>query len=328
MMSRALLARLLVVGLIACAGVFTWSRLDNGLDYRHVVTRDDLLLLGAATALLSSTVLIYGLVSCRLLDWLLPAAQTPPGRLNLFVYTWPLRYIPGTMPYHVGRILLAERLGATRPVMVAVLIYENILQLGSAGIVGLTSLLIGVGLDTRMILPYVLVGLLIAGIPIAVQPRVLLPVASAILRLMRREPLLPNSVLSSERTLSACVAYGLAHCLQGLAFCLVLRAVSDSGLNMLLVGGTYVLAAGVGMVALFVPSGLGVREGVIVAVLGTAVSPETALLAAGLARLVSVVGDLVPFLLLGSLEVLQGLWRRRHTAMGTFSFRSRSAHDG
>jgi uncharacterized membrane protein YbhN (UPF0104 family) len=51
---------------------------------------------------------------------------------------------------------------------------------------------------------------------------------------------------------------------------------------------------------LFVPGGIGVREGVTALLLSSAVSPEQALLAAGAARALSLIADILPLALISA----------------------------
>ena len=289
LLSRALGA-LLVLGAV----FFIVRRLASGQGYRHIIEPADLIFLALAIGLVSLCVLIYGFTSCALLGWLAPQKEPYPGRLRLFFYTWLLRYIPGTVPFHASRILLADRLGVTKFAVAAGLLYENILLLGAAGLVGLTGLLIGFGLDGSSYVPYLAAGVLIACSPVLVQPQILLPISSRLLTMVGKNSIEPGAVLSTPRTLAVFSVYCFTHCLQGFAFYLVVVSISSPAPNLPLVAGSYVLAAGVGTIALFAPSGLGVREGVVVALLAGVMSSEAALLAAGLARLVSIAADLIP----------------------------------
>jgi uncharacterized membrane protein YbhN (UPF0104 family) len=73
--------------------------------------------------------------------------------------------------------------------------------------------------------------------------------------------------------------------------------------------GAYTLAGIAGTAAIFVPSGIGVREGVIVGLLSSVMAPEEALLAAVTARAVSVVADLLPIGVLAGYSLVRSLIR-------------------
>jgi uncharacterized membrane protein YbhN (UPF0104 family) len=78
--------------------------------------------------------------------------------------------------------------------------------------------------------------------------------------------------------------------------------------------GAYSLAGAAGLAAIFLPGGLGVREAVIVGVLSSAMPSSDALVAAGLARGVSLVGDFAPFALLVLYDAFRGVTRLSRNA--------------
>jgi uncharacterized membrane protein YbhN (UPF0104 family) len=78
--------------------------------------------------------------------------------------------------------------------------------------------------------------------------------------------------------------------------------------------GAYTLAGVLGVLAFVFPSGLGVREAVIVGVLGLTIAPGTALTIAVAARLVAVVADLVFVALVGAGDLLLRLREPRTRA--------------
>ena len=77
--------------------------------------------------------------------------------------------------------------------------------------------------------------------------------------------------------------------------------------------GVYSLAAAIGVAVIFVPSGIGVREGVIVALMSSVISPEEALLAAGATRAIATLADLVPLALLGVQQLASRTLRYLHS---------------
>lgn len=80
--------------------------------------------------------------------------------------------------------------------------------------------------------------------------------------------------------------------LHGTALFLVLNSVSVvSGEYLLLITGIYYLAGLLGLVAVFAPSGLGVREGVLLALLPLVADMPTVVVATILIRLISTVGE-------------------------------------
>jgi glycosyltransferase 2 family protein len=210
--------------------------------------------------------------------------------------------VPGTLPYHAGRVMAAEASGSTRAAVVAAIGYEAILQVGAAALLGVLGIVIAIGVDESSSSVYFIVLAPLVALPVLLQPTVLLLSANFFLRLAKRQVLSPANVLTTAQTAQALLGYAVAYLLNGVAFYLVLSATVETNPNLVLTMGAYSLAGAAGVLVLFVPSGMGVREAVIVAIMSTALPAESVLFAAGLTRAVSVIGDLVPVCAIGSYE--------------------------
>ena len=259
----------------------------------QVARRPELLL--PCLALMCAAVVWYGL------SWLLILRQLGvkgPGSsslLRFFLLTWPARYIPGTVPYHATRVLMAERIGATRNTVLASIAYELILSVGSAAAIGLVGVTIGLGIGDSMGSLYV-VGLLpLLMLPLFLHPAIFFSVTNRLLALARRQRFQAGQVLTARQIMVAFASYCVVHVLNGVAFYYCIVGLTGTSVSLLVAVGTFSLAAAIGVAAIFLPSGIGVREAAIVAVLSTSLSTEDALLVAATARAVSVVGDLLPF---------------------------------
>lgn len=89
----------------------------------------------------------------------------------------------------------------------------------------------------------------------------------------------------------------------GAGFVFIAMSVVDVDPSMYLgLGATYILAGIIGILALFVPSGIGVREGVIILFASAYFPVETATLIALLARFYATVADVILALLYGILS--------------------------
>jgi uncharacterized membrane protein YbhN (UPF0104 family) len=210
------------------------------------------------------------------------------------------------------RVLSAGSLGTSRGVVVTSIAYETVFLLSSGALVGCLGTVSGIGVELSTTPLYALVIPPLLAIPLLLHPRILVPVANRLLRLARREPITAAKVLTARSNHIVFLSYCLVHVLNGLAFVLVLSAVDrGSTPNVALAIGAYSLAGIAGTAAVFVPSGAGVREAVLVALLGNAAGHEQALVAAGLARLLSVTAD---SLLVGGLatsDAIGHFWNRR-----------------
>jgi hypothetical protein len=251
-------------------------------------------LLAPAVLLMAIAVFGLGLVWAFLLRWLTDSRDGIGPTLRFFVYTWPGRYVPGTLPYHAARVLFAERIGVSRSAVIASITYEAILQAGVSASIGVLLVLASSASTGWSILVMLLP---ICLLPLVLQRRLFVPVSSRLLRLARREVDVSSLALADSKVLLAAAGYASVQILNGLAFFLVILSVTDATVHPVLAIGAYSLAGAAGLAAVFMPGGLGVREAVIVGVLSSQMSSTDALVVAGLARGLSLAGDLASFLL-------------------------------
>jgi len=200
------------------------------------------------------------------------------------------RYLPGTIWQYLGRVVLCERIGVPPAVTVASLGLETAFALLSAGLVWLLTLpwqIQSVGMVRwewyLLLLP---VGLL------AVHPAVFGRMFNGGLRLLKRPPLQMD--LTYRQVLGFVGLYVGLWFLFGLAFFLFARSLTPLGWNCYLpVTGVYALAWVIGMVSVFAPAGIGVREGVLSVLLAQYLPEPTAIVVALLSRLWVTLAELV-----------------------------------
>lgn len=239
-------------------------------------------------------VLLYAHASALLLR-AVGGAPVPYGSASrLFLLTWPGRYVPAGLPYYGGRIAAAPSLGVTRAAMTVTLLYETLLSIAGAGIT--CTVLTVVVLHGRI--PGALwVGLAGAGLAAAgasSHPAVFRSALRLGARRIRRLATLQAHVLPGGRVLLMVAIYAAAALVAGVALWAALHAL-DVQAPFALVCVAFNVAGIVGMLAVPLPSGMGVREAAIVALLAGVASPSEALAAAVLVRLAGVVADLLPF---------------------------------
>ncbi len=132
----------------------------------------------------------------------------------------------------------------------------------------------------------------VAGI-IVLLPAVFNRLFGLAFRLVRRQPVDPQSLPTFGTIGTGAGLYVVGAMLAGLSMFLVARSLDPSlGWAEL----TYLIAAmnlasAVSMLAIFAPSGIGVREAILVLLLGVVMSPELALLTAIVLRIWSIIAD-------------------------------------
>lgn len=217
----------------------------------------------------------------------------------VYARSWLGRYIPGKVAWLGGKVFWGSRHGVRRRVLAITSISEAGIQLATS--IGLALLVLlasdtisRISPDLRIV---ALVGL--CSICVLVAP----PVFNAMVaRISRRvgyvdasEPL----TLSLGAVSQATTMYLLIHVLSGLSVFLLLQAIF--GLLPLrelpYVMAASLLAGSAGTLAVFAPSGLGVREGILLLLLVPIIPVEVAVAGVVFLRLWSILLDLIYYLM-------------------------------
>ncbi len=249
-------------------------------------------------ALCLAAMLCFAVVYAFCWLMLLSALEGRPLRrgpvVRLFLLTWPGRYVPASLPYYGARLAAGPSIGARRSTIAASFVYENLFAIASSGGVALVLLLalsrgrIGGGLWVAAAVGAAVVA---ATMLHRAVPRFAIRIAS---KRVRRLAPLEDHLLPTAALVRVFAAYVAGAMLVGTSFWLAALALG-ADVSPLTAIAVYNLAGVAGMLAIAVPGGVGVREGVVVALLSGVVSPPVALAAALVARLAGIVADLIPF---------------------------------
>jgi hypothetical protein len=242
----------LIFGFLVLTVISQWSEIqDKGVHF-HV-----LWLVPALVALL----LFYAL-SALGWDLILRALgyRIGVGRAQV-AWGQPLlaRYVPGSVLYILGRVLLSERIGVPRRITVASIAYEQAISATSAIVFSAYFFIDHPDLQGQPLRWAVL-----ALIPAAVaflHPRVFGPIADRVLRAFGRDPL--PAVISLRGVISLLVFYLLLWAVISVGIYCVARSVSDVSADQILtVGSAQALGYVAALATLVAPAGLGVRDAV------------------------------------------------------------------
>jgi hypothetical protein len=167
------------------------------------------------------------------------------------------RYVPGSVLYVLGRVLLSERAGVPRRLTVASIVYEQALQATSAIVVAAYFIIDHPDLQGQPWRWAVL-----ALIPLAIvilHPRVFGPLANRVLRAFGRDPL--PEVMSLRGVIAVLAFYTLNWGVVAIGLWCVARSVSDvSASDILTVGSAQAFGYVAALVTLVAPAGLGIRD--------------------------------------------------------------------
>jgi uncharacterized membrane protein YbhN (UPF0104 family) len=208
-----------------------------------------------------------------------------PDTLKSWFFSQFGKYVPGKIWLLLGRLYFYGSRGRSRTAVSVGLYLETASMIMAALLLFLISLLffkeVPLRLDGRQ---WGVAGLLSLGILISLHPRVLQKILNGILIRLKREPLaLALSYWDVLRVVFVCIlAWGIG----GIGFYLFVDSVLPVSLrHILFLAGSLAFSSTLGLIALFAPGGLGVREGALVFLLSAIMPPSVAVVVSILTRL-------------------------------------------
>lgn len=215
------------------------------------------------------------------LGWLVPALLVLPFFFVISAFGWDLilralgypigfgraqvawgqpllaRYVPGSVLYVLGRVLLSERAGVPRRITIASIVYEQAISATSAMVVAAFFIISHPDLAHQPLRFGVLVL-----IPVAIallHPRVFGPLAERALRAFGREAL--PGVISLRGVIGLIAYYSLNWVVVAFGLYFVARSVTFIPFeDLLLVGSAQAIGYFAALVTLVAPAGLGIRD--------------------------------------------------------------------
>lgn len=185
--------------------------------------------------------------------------------LSLWLQAQIARYLPGGIWDIAGRLVLGQRVGVDKRTMSASVGLEMGLQGASASIYMVIALLLRSDATHTYYLPLAVA--ITAATLLTLAPPIFSRLVNGGLRLLRRPPLAIS--LGYGDILLLFLARFFAHGLKGLAFLLFAQSLAPLPWSLApLAISAYVGAWLIGYLAIFAPTGIGVREGVLVLLIG------------------------------------------------------------
>jgi uncharacterized membrane protein YbhN (UPF0104 family) len=218
----------------------------------------------------------------------------------IYVYakSWLGRYIPGTAPWILGKIFFASKHGVSKTKLAVGSLLEAAIQI--AVLLSTSSILLF--LDPRLNIPSVeflkpiMVAVVVAS-AIGLLPPVFNRLMALAFRILRRPTLERENYASWRTILTATGQYVIGAFLSGASLFYIAAAIYPQlgyG-NFFFVVAAGNLAGAVSMLIIFIPSGIGVREGVQLALLRVIMPGAIATAAVVLTRVWTILMDLLFF---------------------------------
>jgi len=212
------------------------------------------------------------------------------------------RYVPGSVLYVLGRVLLSERAGVPRRITIASIVYEQAISATSAIAVAAYFIISHPDLDHEPLRWAVL--LVIPALVALLSPPVFRPLADRALRAFGREAL--PAVISLRGVLVLLAFYALNWGVISVGVYCVARSVSTIPLDQVLtVGSAQAVGYVAALVTLVAPAGLGIRDAAFAWAVKGAVPGKS-----------FAVGSLIAIAVRGVLTVVELLYVGAVTALG------------
>lgn len=224
------------------------------------------------------------------------------SRIELaYVYakSWLGRYIPGMAPWILGKIYFASKHGVSKSKLAVGSLIESVLQI--AVILGLSSLMFLLDERFNVIDPKlrILMSVVLVVCFVLIMPPIFNKLVAFIYKLVRKKPFPAEHKMPAKTLFKGIAIYSIGGILYGLFLFFLTKGVyPELGYdNMLFVIGSGSLAGALGIIAVFAPSGLGVRDGIQLILFSLTMPPELALTVTVLTRLSDVTLDLTFFVI-------------------------------
>jgi uncharacterized membrane protein YbhN (UPF0104 family) len=222
-----------------------------------------------------------------------------PGLFKIWFFANLGRYLPGKVWQFLGMVYMLEKRGVPKRNSVS----TALLAQSFSVISGLLIAFVFLGTDLYsqflannpgLVLVMAVFGLFI--VTVVCYPKLLGEIINLGLGILKREKI--SLDITSKDVIIYILAYSVSWLLFGLAFLVFIKAMAQASFDMYPgITGAFAFAFNIGFLALFVPGGIGVREGILVLLLSSVFPVPIATLISLLARLWVTVAELLCFLI-------------------------------
>lgn len=219
--------------------------------------------------------------------------------ISVYAKSWLGRYIPGTAPWILGKIYFASKLGISKNKLAVSSMLEAGLQIVVILALSLIFLLLDSRFDVISEAMRALMTIMLVVCVVIMLPPVFNKFISLAYKVIRKKTLPVEDMVTLSTTMKGIVLFTVSALINGLSLFFIAKGVYPElpYSSLLFVASVGNLAGVLGMMAVFVPSGLGVREGVQLILLSTIMPVEMALVVTVVTRLLGVVADLLFFVM-------------------------------
>ncbi len=237
-------------------------------------------------------VIYSGFLWGKLLEKLSNKPVNVSDAVRIHTASWLLKYVPGQAGSVLNKLAWGKKNGFSKKVISNSFIYENVLMILAGVILSAPVAIIfrqQLGTNLSILLPL----LVVLPMMIVVYRPVFHWLINFLFTKLRRKLFSSSDFLSSYDLVKFLASYLLPRLLNGAGFVFIAASIISITPDMYLgLGSAYILAGIIGVLAIFVPSGIGVREAVIVLLLSQYFGTEQAIVVSLVARFYATIADI------------------------------------
>ncbi|GBF38919.1 lysylphosphatidylglycerol synthase domain-containing protein [Leptospira johnsonii] len=211
----------------------------------------------------------------------------------VYAKSWLGRYIPGSVLWIAGKVYFATEQGISKKVLLLTSFLEAAVQVFTGAVVALLFIVASDRLPfLQSQVRYVLL-LILIGFAVFLYPGVFNFIFRKAYKIYKKEELDESIRFRWSTLLQVGIIFSLIHAVSGIPFFFILKTVYPAleYTELIYVSGVTTLAGVIGIVVIFVPSGLGVRDGIQLVLLSKILPDEIVIVSVILLRLWSIVLD-------------------------------------
>lgn len=241
--------------------------------------------------LFTLAVITSGILWSKLLSRLVDKKISLKDGIRVHSASWVLKYVPGQVGSLINKLTWGAKNDISKKTITTSFLYENVLTVFASIVLSIPVVwifkdVLGDGLSMMIPLAVVIPLFVILYKPLFYK---LLNLGMSILK---RKPFKSSDFLPTKDILLYTIGYLIPRVLNGIGFVFIASSFLDIQPYMYLgLGATFILASVVGLLAVFVPGGIGVREAVIVLFASMYMPVEQAIVLSLLARVYAIFAD-------------------------------------
>jgi len=251
-------------------------------------------------------IVIHGFIWNALLRRIEPEKRMSNFKaLKFFVYSWFGRYVPGKAWMYLGRIYFGAKEGFSKKSLSLSVVYEIILSISSAFLISFLILIpifgsnfLGLVHDVNIF--FILI--IIFAFLILIHPKIFGWFFNLLLKILKQD-ISFEKYLGYWSIIRIIIYYFISFIFNGIGFFLLVKSVTDISFSAIIgTIGIFNLASVLGIIALFAPSGLGVREGFLILFMQAYLPLSVVIVISLIARIWATIAEALVFLCVYSIS--------------------------